>query len=91
MVCQLTGVQQWPQLQEFLLSFAKQSPGSVARSAMHVAITGEHVMSLHGHTWYCIPLHGIAGHVVDRTFALSCFVHVVQSFQACIQASKVKH
>lgn len=40
-VCQLTSIQQWPQLQEFLQSFAKQSPGAVARSAMHVAITGK--------------------------------------------------
>jgi len=39
-VCQLAGIQQWPQLQEFLHSFAKQSPGSVARSAMHAVITG---------------------------------------------------
>lgn len=40
-VCQLTGIQQWPQLQEFLHSFAKRNPGSVARSAMHAAITGK--------------------------------------------------
>ncbi|KAA6425235.1 MAG: hypothetical protein FRX49_04730 [Trebouxia sp. A1-2] len=40
-VCQLTSIQQWPQLQEFLHSFAKQNPGSVARSAMHAVITGK--------------------------------------------------
>ena len=39
-VCQLTSIQQWPQLQELLQGFAKQSPGAVARAAMHVAITG---------------------------------------------------
>ena len=46
-VCQLTSIQQWPQLQEFLQSFAKQSPGAVARSAMHVAITGNHTIRVH--------------------------------------------
>lgn len=40
MVCQLAGIQQWPQLQEFLHTFAKQQPGAVARSAMHMAISG---------------------------------------------------
>lgn len=40
-LCQLTTIQQWPQLQEFLLSFAKHSPSAVARSAMHAAITGK--------------------------------------------------
>lgn len=40
LVCQLTSIQQWPQLQEFLLTFAKNSPGAVARSALHLVITG---------------------------------------------------
>ncbi|KAL3159878.1 hypothetical protein ABBQ38_010276 [Trebouxia sp. C0009 RCD-2024] len=40
-VCQLASIQQWPQLQEFLHAFAKQRPGSVARSAMHMAISGK--------------------------------------------------
>ena len=39
-VCQLSNIQQWPQLQEFLHTFAKQRPGAVARSAMHLAISG---------------------------------------------------
>ena len=39
-VCQLANIQQWPQLQEFLHTFAKQRPGAVARSAMHLAISG---------------------------------------------------
>lgn len=39
-VCQLPSIQQWPQLQDFLHNFARQRPGAVARSAMHIAITG---------------------------------------------------
>lgn len=39
-VCQLASVRRWPQLQEFLQAFAKQRPGSVARSAMHLLISG---------------------------------------------------
>ena len=39
-VCQLAGIRQWPQLQEFLQAFAKQRPGAVARSAMHLLISG---------------------------------------------------
>lgn len=39
-MCQLPSIQHWPQLQDFLLSFAKQAPSAVARAAMHAAITG---------------------------------------------------
>ncbi len=53
-VCQLTGIQQWPQLQEFLHSFAKRNPGSVARSAMHAAITGETEPKT-GTSWPVLP------------------------------------
>lgn len=40
MVCQLSSIKHWPQLQEFLLLFAKQAPGPIARSAMHMAVSG---------------------------------------------------
>ena len=58
MVCQLSGIQQWPQLQEFLQHFAKQSPGAVARSALHAAIKGGHrnadcLCSAHQNVMHC--------------------------------------
>lgn len=40
MVCQLSGIKHWPQLHEFLLLFAKQAPGAIARSAMHMVVSG---------------------------------------------------
>ena len=40
MVCQLSSIKHWPQLQEFLLLFAKQAPGAIARSAMHMVVSG---------------------------------------------------
>ena len=45
-MCQLSSIQHWPQLQEFLFSFAKQKPGAVARSAMHFVITGTVMLRL---------------------------------------------
>ncbi len=66
-VCQLTGIQQWPQLQEFLHSFAKQNPGSVARSAMHAAITGEAEPKT-GTSWpHNIAQSCLVGYVMERS------------------------
>lgn len=41
MTCQLISVRHWPQLREFLLAVAKEKPGPVARSAMHMAVSGD--------------------------------------------------
>lgn len=59
MVCQLAGIQQWPQLQEFLHTFAKQQPGAVARSAMHMAISGKGCKAQGGGTPCWAPQEGM--------------------------------
>ena len=58
MVCQLPSIKHWPQLQEFLLLFAKQMPGAIARSAMHMAVSGT-LMSTCSCFW--VLLQGFVG------------------------------